>query len=42
MLEDPSKQRLVIEKPFGKDLASAQVLNRVVQDVCKRRADLPH
>ena len=35
MLEDPSKQRLVIEKPFGKDLASAQVLNRVVQDVCK-------
>ncbi|MFM7528470.1 MAG: glucose-6-phosphate dehydrogenase, partial [Nodosilinea sp.] len=37
MLADPSKQRLVIEKPFGKDLASAQVLNRVVQEVCKEQ-----
>jgi len=27
MLADPSKQRLVIEKPFGRDLASAQSLN---------------
>ena len=35
MLTDPTKQRLVIEKPFGKDLASAQVLNKVVQHVCK-------
>jgi glucose-6-phosphate 1-dehydrogenase len=35
MLADPSKQRLVIEKPFGKDLATARVLNRVVQNVCK-------
>ncbi len=35
MLKDPVKHRLVIEKPFGKDLASAQVLNRVVQNVCK-------
>ncbi|MEM9769741.1 MAG: glucose-6-phosphate dehydrogenase [Cyanobacteria bacterium P01_D01_bin.71] len=35
MLSDPSKQRLVIEKPFGKDIGTARVLNRVVQDVCK-------
>jgi glucose-6-phosphate 1-dehydrogenase len=34
MLSDPRKTRLVIEKPFGRDLASAQVLNRVVQSVC--------
>ena len=34
MLEDPIKQRLVIEKPFGKDLSSAQALNRVVQKAC--------
>jgi len=34
MLQDPRKTRLVIEKPFGRDLASAQVLNRVVQSVC--------
>ncbi|MGF1498714.1 MAG: glucose-6-phosphate dehydrogenase [Elainellaceae cyanobacterium] len=33
MLSDPAKQRLVIEKPFGHDLASAQVLNRVVRQV---------
>ncbi|MBW4655432.1 MAG: glucose-6-phosphate dehydrogenase [Kaiparowitsia implicata GSE-PSE-MK54-09C] len=35
MLNDPKKQRLIIEKPFGKDLTSAQVLNSVVRDVCK-------
>lgn len=35
MLADPLKHRLVIEKPFGKDLGSAQTLNRVVQKVCK-------
>lgn len=35
MLSDPTKQRIVIEKPFGKDLSSAQVLNRIVQKVCK-------
>ncbi|MEB3267224.1 MAG: glucose-6-phosphate dehydrogenase, partial [Leptolyngbya sp.] len=35
MLTEPNKQRLVIEKPFGKDLATARVLNRVVQNVCK-------
>lgn len=35
MLSDPVKHRIVIEKPFGKDLSSAQVLNRIVQNVCK-------
>ncbi|HAX88685.1 MAG TPA: glucose-6-phosphate dehydrogenase [Cyanobacteria bacterium UBA11370] len=35
MLTDPIKHRLVIEKPFGRDLSSAQTLNRVVQNVCK-------
>jgi len=35
MLEDPIKHRLVIEKPFGKDLSSARELNTVVQKVCK-------
>lgn len=35
MLKDPQKTRLVIEKPFGRDLSSAQHLNRVVTQVCK-------
>ncbi len=35
MLEDPKKQRLVIEKPFGRDLSTAQSLNRVVRKVCE-------
>ncbi|MGF1480655.1 MAG: glucose-6-phosphate dehydrogenase [Cyanophyceae cyanobacterium] len=35
MLTDSYKNRVVIEKPFGKDLGSAQSLNRVVQQVCK-------
>lgn len=35
MLADPIKSRLVIEKPFGRDLSSARELNRVVQKVCK-------
>lgn len=35
MLGDPDKQRLVIEKPFGRDLSSAKALNHVVQEVCK-------
>lgn len=35
MLDDPRKQRLVIEKPFGRDLASAQQLNKIVRDVCR-------
>jgi len=34
MLPDPRKQRLVIEKPFGRDLGSAQMLNRVVYQTC--------
>lgn len=35
MLDDPRKNRIVIEKPFGKDLGSAQTLNKVVQSVCQ-------
>ncbi|MES1022031.1 glucose-6-phosphate dehydrogenase [Gloeocapsa sp. BRSZ] len=35
MLSDPVKHRLVIEKPFGRDLASARSLNRIVQKVCR-------
>jgi hypothetical protein len=35
MLSDPDKHRLIIEKPFGRDLASAQVLNQKVKEVCK-------
>jgi glucose-6-phosphate 1-dehydrogenase len=34
MLADPKKQRLVIEKPFGRDLSTAQSLNTVVGKVC--------
>lgn len=34
MLSDASKSRLVIEKPFGRDLSSAQSLNQVVNKVC--------
>ena len=34
MISDPVKNRVVIEKPFGKDLGSAKSLNRVVQEVC--------
>ena len=34
ILDIPKKNRLVIEKPFGHDLGSAQALNRVVQKVC--------
>ncbi|MEO0836765.1 MAG: glucose-6-phosphate dehydrogenase [Cyanobacteria bacterium J06642_3] len=37
MLADPLKQRIVIEKPFGKDLSSAKSLNRVVQKVCQEQ-----
>ncbi|NEO87106.1 MAG: glucose-6-phosphate dehydrogenase, partial [Spirulina sp. SIO3F2] len=35
MIEDSVKTRVVIEKPFGKDLRTAKSLNRVVQEVCK-------
>ena len=31
LLRDPSRSRVVIEKPFGTDYASAEQLNRVVQ-----------
>lgn len=34
MLTDSKKNRLVIEKPFGRDLSTAQVLNRIVRQVC--------
>jgi glucose-6-phosphate 1-dehydrogenase len=37
MLDDPTKTRLVIEKPFGRDLSSAQALNRVVNEVCREQ-----
>ncbi|OUC13902.1 MAG: glucose-6-phosphate dehydrogenase [Alkalinema sp. CACIAM 70d] len=35
MLEDSQRTRLVIEKPFGRDLSSAQALNRIVNQVCR-------
>ena len=37
MIGDPVKNRVVIEKPFGKDLGSAKSLNKVVQEVCQER-----
>ena len=37
MIGDPLKQRIVIEKPFGKDLGTAKSLNKVVQKVCDER-----
>jgi glucose-6-phosphate 1-dehydrogenase len=37
LLADPIKHRLVIEKPFGRDLSSAKALNRVVQQVCQEQ-----
>jgi glucose-6-phosphate 1-dehydrogenase len=37
MLADPMKHRIVIEKPFGKDLSSAKSLNRTVQKVCQEQ-----
>ncbi|NJK99858.1 MAG: glucose-6-phosphate dehydrogenase [Spirulinaceae cyanobacterium SM2_1_0] len=35
MLAQPSKHRVVIEKPFGRDLSTARSLNRTVQQVCQ-------
>lgn len=35
MIDDPIKHRVVIEKPFGKDLGTAKTLNKIVQQVCK-------
>jgi len=37
MIKDPNKTRLVIEKPFGRDLSSSQELNQVVQRACDER-----
>lgn len=37
MVSDASKSRVVIEKPFGKDLSSARTLNRTVQKVCDEK-----
>ena len=34
---DPSFTRIVIEKPFGRDLASARALNRLVLETCDER-----
>jgi glucose-6-phosphate 1-dehydrogenase len=34
---DPSFTRVVIEKPFGRDLASARALNRLVLETCDER-----
>ncbi len=31
LLDDPTKSRVVIEKPFGRDYSSARKLNRIVQ-----------
>ncbi|WP_439566591.1 glucose-6-phosphate dehydrogenase [Gloeocapsopsis crepidinum] len=41
MLSDPVKHRLVIEKPFGRDLASARSLNKIVQKVCREEQVYP-
>jgi glucose-6-phosphate 1-dehydrogenase len=35
LLADPERSRVVIEKPFGRDYASAQALNKVVQACAK-------
>ena len=35
-------RRLVVEKPFGRDLASAQALGAAVRRLVPRAADLPH
>ena len=37
LLADPKRSRVVIEKPFGRDYASAQELNRVVKSCGQRR-----
>ena len=38
----PTDARVVVEKPFGHDLASAQALNEELHTVHRRGADLPH
>tara|TARA_Y100001970_G_C14259029_1_gene877971 strand:- start:14185 stop:15708 length:1524 start_codon:yes stop_codon:yes gene_type:complete len=37
LLKDAQKSRLVIEKPFGRDFASAQSLNRLVQSCAQEK-----
>jgi glucose-6-phosphate 1-dehydrogenase len=37
MIKNADKTRLVIEKPFGRDLSSCQDLNRVVQKACDEK-----
>ncbi len=37
LVADPQKTKVVIEKPFGHDLTSAQELNRIVQSVCQEK-----
>ena len=37
LLSDPERSRVVIEKPFGTDLASAQELNRLVKTYAQER-----
>ncbi len=37
LIADPQKTKVVIEKPFGHDLTSAQELNRTVQSVCQEQ-----
>ena len=32
LLKDPKRSRMVIEKPFGRDFSSAQLLNQIVQN----------
>ena len=34
--------RVIIEKPFGRDLASAQALNRILLQNLRREGDFPH
>ena len=34
--------RVIVEKPFGRDLASARELNRVARAVFPEDSDLPH
>ena len=34
--------RVIVEKPFGRDLASAQELNRILHRHLRRAGDLPH
>ncbi len=34
--------RVIVEKPFGRDLASAQALNRILLRQLRRERDLPH